>query len=192
MKPHQIVASSFKPSTASESSSRTVAQRGAYPKAPTDKKSRKKKIPSSSEPKAPNVIRKKSSSKKQTTETQHAEELEVVEESGIKSLGNVSFDELYGHDLDMGADESPFDTQSEIKFVRNVKPTLNLTYQGSGSLLAHRELTEADLDLESMSDDEIELVSRFKADTDDDEENHFEHKEDLSKTDEVAVDNMID
>ncbi|GJS98400.1 hypothetical protein Tco_0819570 [Tanacetum coccineum] len=117
---------------------------------------------------------------------------EVVEESGIKSLGNVIFDELYGHDLDMGANESPFDTKSRIKFVGKANPTLNLTNQGAGSLLADKELTKADSDLESMPDDEIESVSGFEVDTNDDEKNCNEHKEELSKTDEAIVDNMID
>ncbi|GJV80128.1 retrovirus-related pol polyprotein from transposon TNT 1-94 [Tanacetum coccineum] len=46
---------------------------------------------------------------------------EVVKDSGITSLGNVTFEELYGHDNNMGADESPFDTDSEIKFPRKIK-----------------------------------------------------------------------
>ncbi|GKC45121.1 retrotransposon protein, putative, ty1-copia subclass [Tanacetum coccineum] len=80
---------------------------------------------------------------------------EVKEDFGIKSLGNVSFDELYRHDMDTGADESPFDIESKTKFVGK-------------------------------------LVSGFEADTDDNEDNRSEHKEELSKTDEVVGDNMID
>ncbi|GKE39255.1 hypothetical protein Tco_1462660 [Tanacetum coccineum] len=92
----------------------------------------------------------------------------------------------------MGIDESPFDIDSEIKFIRKVNPTLNLTNRGASSLLANKELTEDDSNLESMSDDEIESVFRFEADIDDVEDNHSEHKEELSKIDKAVVDNMID
>ncbi|GKF27270.1 hypothetical protein Tco_0083164 [Tanacetum coccineum] len=93
----------------------------------------------------------------------------------------------------MGANESPFEIESRIKFVGKAGLTLNLTNQEAGSLLADKELTKADSDLESMPDDEIESVSGFEADTnDDDEKNRYEHKEELSKTDEVVADNMID
>nr|GEU42803.1 hypothetical protein [Tanacetum cinerariifolium] len=97
MKPHQITASSFKPSTAFEgvntdttadkSSFRTAVQHGAQPKAPTDKKSSKKKFQSSSKPKAPNVVRKRYSLKKQATETQHVKELVVIADAtkGVES-----------------------------------------------------------------------------------------------------------
>nr|GEU42804.1 ent-kaur-16-ene synthase, chloroplastic-like [Tanacetum cinerariifolium] len=51
---------------------------------------------------------------------------------------------------------------------------------------------EVDFDLESMPDDEIEPVYAFQADSDDDDENQSKHKEELSKIDEVVVDNMID
>ncbi|GJU69302.1 hypothetical protein Tco_1255561 [Tanacetum coccineum] len=45
---------------------------------------------------------------------------EVVKDSGITSLGNVTFEDFYGYDTKMDADESPFDIESEIKFIRKV------------------------------------------------------------------------
>ncbi|GJW62638.1 retrovirus-related pol polyprotein from transposon TNT 1-94 [Tanacetum coccineum] len=209
-------------STADKPLSGTDVQHGAQHKAPIDKKSQKKKIPSFVKPKTFNVVR-KSLSKKQVAETQHAEELvattyttksivasestevpgnrpkpaddekEVKEEFGIKSLKNVSFDELYGNDLNMRADESPFDTESEIKFVGKVDPNLNIDYQGAGSLLVDKDITEANSDLESMLDDKIESVYGFKVDDDDDDEDdHSEHKAELLKTNEAVVDDVID
>nr|GEV21566.1 hypothetical protein [Tanacetum cinerariifolium] len=64
--------------------------------------------------------------------------------------------------------------------------------RGVGSLIIDKELTEVDSDLESIPDDEIDSVSRFEANTDDNEENHSKHKEELPKTDEATVDNIID
>ncbi|GJV65771.1 hypothetical protein Tco_1476599 [Tanacetum coccineum] len=51
---------------------------------------------------------------------------------------------------------------------------------------------EADFDLESMPDDEIEFVSELEVDDDDDKDDHSKHKSKLSKTDEVVVDDVID
>ncbi|GJR78555.1 hypothetical protein Tco_0149340 [Tanacetum coccineum] len=147
--------------TTNKSLSRTAVQHGAQPKALTNKKSGKKKIPSSAEPKTSNIVR-ESSSKKQVADTQpiketvatadaitnttmsldsskSAEEQEnqskhvdatkvqesIVEEEvrdyGITSMGNVSFKELLNQNENKEANkedyESPFDTESEIKFV---------------------------------------------------------------------------
>nr|GEY08601.1 hypothetical protein [Tanacetum cinerariifolium] len=77
----------------------------------------------------------------------------VEEDFGIKSLGNVSFYALYGNDLNMGADESPFNIESETKFVRKVDPTLNINVHEAGSLLADKEITETD---EAITDDVID------------------------------------
>ncbi|GKA92014.1 hypothetical protein Tco_0813939, partial [Tanacetum coccineum] len=113
--------------SADKSLSRTNVQPVTQPKEKDDKKSKKKKILSFSEPKTFNVVRKKTPMK-QVTETQYVEEPvatvdatkgigkrideEVMEESGIKSLGNMSFDEMYEHDLDKGTNERPFDMES--------------------------------------------------------------------------------
>ncbi|GJV16232.1 hypothetical protein Tco_1361555 [Tanacetum coccineum] len=95
----------------------------------------------------------------------------VVKNPKITSLGNVSFEELYGH-----AEESPFDIESEIKFTG--KDTL------VDSLFLDEKMKEADFDLESMSDNEIMSMSENDEDIDDSEE--------LSKNDEIDADKVID
>ncbi|GJW64167.1 retrovirus-related pol polyprotein from transposon TNT 1-94 [Tanacetum coccineum] len=90
---------------------------------------------------------------------------EIVNESDLKSLGNVSFD-----DLSLGANESPYDTKSEIK-----------------------DMTVTNSDLESMPEDEIKSVSRFEAAKSDVEENDKpKTKAELSKSEEVTADNVLD
>ncbi|GJT87458.1 hypothetical protein Tco_1069175 [Tanacetum coccineum] len=259
MNPHQITASYFKPSMASE--------HGAQPKALTDKKLRKKKITSSSEPKTSNISR-ESLSKKHVADTQCAEETmataddtlsldasELVEEqgnqltllmpqrdtpnliesqsqhlhskfsihsdsvpgndtlveeevmdSGITSVGNISFEELFDQNENKEADkedyESPFDTESEINFVGKDVLT-RTTAQIITTISIHQELhediakipqnnhviREAKSDIESMPGDEIKSLYRFEAD---DDHHQSEHNEELSKTNEAATDNVID
>nr|GEV38097.1 putative reverse transcriptase domain-containing protein [Tanacetum cinerariifolium] len=150
-------------STNDKSLFETAVQHGAQPKAPTGKKSRKKKIPSSSEPKTSNV---------------HGKIIEdevedpLATDSGIMSLGNITFNELYRNDANRDVEESPFDIKSEI----------------SVSFMDH-DMTGADSNLESMPNDDIESASGFEAD--DDEDDNFENKSELSKTNEAAADNMI-
>ncbi|GJV48409.1 retrovirus-related pol polyprotein from transposon TNT 1-94 [Tanacetum coccineum] len=119
---------------------------------------------------------------------------EVVDDSGIKSLGNVNFDELYRTDETRDANESPFDTKSEIMFIKKEVPkttvdndqgikAVHQTMQHDDALI----IQEADSDLESMPDDELKSISRFKA-GDDDEDANFENKAELSKTDKATVD----
>ncbi|GJT76553.1 retrovirus-related pol polyprotein from transposon TNT 1-94 [Tanacetum coccineum] len=86
----------------------------------------------------------------------------IMKESEIKSLGNVSFDEIYGHDLDIG----------------------------DGFILADQDMKDVDSDLESMPEDAILSISGFEAD--DDADDRSETKVKLSKTDEAFVDNIID
>ncbi|GJY65711.1 retrovirus-related pol polyprotein from transposon TNT 1-94, partial [Tanacetum coccineum] len=82
-KPHHISSTSFKTPSANEevnagntidkSLSRTTIKPVGQPKASTNKRSKKKKDPSSSEPKTSKNVR-QSQSKKQVAKTQHAEE----------------------------------------------------------------------------------------------------------------------
>nr|GEU42796.1 retrovirus-related Pol polyprotein from transposon TNT 1-94 [Tanacetum cinerariifolium] len=215
MKPHKITASSFKPltafevlltsymrkvaklseqlekslilpsrgvnadTTADKSSFGTAVQHGAQPKAATDKKSSKKKIPSSSKPKASNVVRKKSSPKKQAVETQHAEEPLVIADAtkGVESS------------------ESAEEIRNQTKPAEAEKVHENIVEDNVEDPLAtdsRIQSMEVDSDLESMLDDEIESVFAFEADSDDDEENHSIHKEELSKIDEAVAGNMTD
>ncbi|GKF44794.1 hypothetical protein Tco_0131346, partial [Tanacetum coccineum] len=94
---------------------------------------------------------------------------EVVKDSKIQSLGNVNFDELYKNDANRDAEESPLETESEIKFIgKRLISTWNLC-------------------------DEIEFLYWFEADDDDDDEDdNSKNKEELSKTDKAAIDNVLD
>nr|GEV07635.1 hypothetical protein [Tanacetum cinerariifolium] len=107
---------------------------------------------------------------------------EAVEEPELTSLGNITFEELYGH-----ADESPFNTEYKIKFIGKVDPNLNVDNQGASSLLIDKEMTNSDSNLESMPDNEIEFVSKFKEGDDDESK----HAEELSMEDEAAADDVI-
>ncbi|GJY98041.1 hypothetical protein Tco_0514951 [Tanacetum coccineum] len=117
---------------------------------------------------------------------------EAIKDSWITLVGNVPFKELYGHDTNMDADESPFDTKSEIKFIGKEKVVqkkhddcVKTTQIGC---IIDLEMQKVDSDLESMPDDEILSVSRFKEADDDD----FENAKDLSLTNEVGADNVVD
>ncbi|GJV77117.1 hypothetical protein Tco_1508701 [Tanacetum coccineum] len=94
------------------------------------------------------------------------EEHDEATDSGFKSLGNVTFEEL-----NVNIEESPFNNGSEIKLI-------------------HPE--EADSDLESMPRDEIESVFGFEAAESDDEKNDKpETKVELSKSEEATTDNVL-
>ncbi|GJR12516.1 hypothetical protein Tco_0795168 [Tanacetum coccineum] len=206
--------------TTDKSLSRTTVQLITQFKAPTDKKSRKKKNLSSSQPKTSKIVR-VSSPLKQVIETQHAEEPvttadstkgiktsesaeelrnqtnllmpkrthnilrmkvyeNIVEEAvkylKITSLGNVTFEELHGHAINMDAEESPFDTELGIKFTRNEYPNQKANAD------------QAYFDLEAMPDDKIVFVFDFEEADDDDSKN----EEELSKNDEATIDNVLD
>ncbi|GJX79198.1 retrovirus-related pol polyprotein from transposon TNT 1-94 [Tanacetum coccineum] len=148
-KPHHISATSFKTPSTSEIAliphmlkvaklQLTTVQPVDQPKASTDKRSKKKKILSFSEPKTSKNVT-QFNTKKAVTDTQHVEELtpiadatksleasksEAVEDplaidSRIKSLGNVNLDDLLkDQKVNEEAKKSPFDIESEIKFIR--------------------------------------------------------------------------
>ncbi|GJU50104.1 hypothetical protein Tco_1219659 [Tanacetum coccineum] len=120
-----------------KSLSGTTVQPVCQPKASTDKRPKKKKNLSSSKPKTSKFVR-ESQPKKQVNETRHAEESvatadatksleasgsehkKIVKaalddplaiDSGIKSMGNVSFDELFkDQNENAETEESPCDT----------------------------------------------------------------------------------
>ncbi|GJZ26114.1 hypothetical protein Tco_0570367 [Tanacetum coccineum] len=194
--------------TTDKSLSGTSVQPVNWSKAPTNKKSRKKKNPSSSQPKTLKIIR-ESSPLKQVTDTQHVEEPVATADTtrsvdafeSAKVLGNrpkpvdaakdqqhpahegqtsecLNFTQPQGNDEKRSADESPFDTESEIKFIKKEVPkSTNDNDYGIGSvhqtmhnddaqitlIVSSRDtkIQEADSDLESMPDDEIESISGY-------------------------------
>nr|GEV42731.1 hypothetical protein [Tanacetum cinerariifolium] len=128
---------------------------------------------------------------------------EGVKDSRITSLGNVSFNEIYRNDATKGADESPFNTELENKFIGKEVPkptTLSIQFNLTefkdrftntvadntlvDSLFLDEEMKEADSDLQSMHDDEIMSLSNNDKDIDDFKE--------FSKDDEVDADHVID
>nr|GEX15844.1 hypothetical protein [Tanacetum cinerariifolium] len=130
--------------TADNSLSRNIMHHGAQPKAKTKKKLKKKRSPHSSKLNTFKIV-KESSPKEQVADTQPAEETAATDdttmsldasestyeqgkqikptdaekemrESGIKSIGDVPLNEFRGVNANLDVDESPFDTELEIKF----------------------------------------------------------------------------
>nr|GEW83721.1 hypothetical protein [Tanacetum cinerariifolium] len=149
------------------------------------------------------------------TKSKESQEKEVDDEftdSRISSLGNVTFEELHGN-----AEESPYNTESEIKVVKR----FNLQHSDADDQIkfigpvysdmeddteAHSDgieitltdsskdarVVEADFALESMLGDETESVSGFKTTKTEDDDTHSQYKEDLSKSEEMVADNILD
>ncbi|GJZ07161.1 retrovirus-related pol polyprotein from transposon TNT 1-94 [Tanacetum coccineum] len=112
-----------------KSLSGTNVQPVTLPKAPTDLKPRKKRIPPSSKPKSSKLVR-NVSLKTQVVDSQLAGEpvqksidKEFVKESEIESLGIIPLEEFGRADAKLDADESPYDTEFEIKVVKKFQPT---------------------------------------------------------------------
>ncbi|GJT89647.1 hypothetical protein Tco_1078492 [Tanacetum coccineum] len=170
---HHISSTSFNAPSANE------------PKASTDKRSEKKKIPSSSKPKTSKFVR-ESKSKKQVTETQHAEE-SVATTDATKSL------EAFGLGGELRNQPELTDVEKvHERIVEDVVKDFGITslekhYNGDISLIGDsktdQEMEEVDSDLESMSDDAIISVSGNDDDNDDSKE--------ISMADEAAADNVI-
>nr|GEV16963.1 hypothetical protein [Tanacetum cinerariifolium] len=76
--------------------------------------------------------------------------------------------------------------------------TANVTYSIDASELIRNDtlrdakFQKTDFDLESMPKDELESLSGFKADKIDSDDHQCEHKDELSKTNEAVINNMID
>ncbi|GKB95499.1 hypothetical protein Tco_0981636 [Tanacetum coccineum] len=153
--------------TADKSSSRTSVQPFIQPKPPTNLKLKKKTILPSSKPKYSIQVR-DVPPKKQVAETQPTEETvatagddierlkmadvlnknvqEEVKESGIESLGDVTFDQLMDEidQKNKAAQEkpdNPYDTESEIKFIKSFKVSTL-----SSSLCIYQEKEEHTID----------------------------------------------
>ncbi|GJZ15404.1 hypothetical protein Tco_0551081 [Tanacetum coccineum] len=98
---------------------------------------------------------------------------EIVKEFGLKSLGDIPLDEFGG------ADAKRFPNSYDGSLVND-------------DSLSDQVMQEADSDLEYMPGDEIESLSGFEADESDNDDCQSMHKEELSKTDEAAADNIHD
>ncbi|GKD91797.1 hypothetical protein Tco_1371634 [Tanacetum coccineum] len=125
-----------------------------------------------------------------TIKREHEQIVEDVDDTlamdfGIQSLGNVTLKDLYqDQNVNMDVEESPFDTESEIKFTRKVgmlvtKAKKNLKDHEmddvveitlTGSSKVDQELEQDDSDLESMPEDEISSVLGNDDNDDDDDD----------------------
>ncbi|GJY42795.1 hypothetical protein Tco_0431008 [Tanacetum coccineum] len=138
--------------TADKSSSKTSVQPVSQPKAPTDLKPKKKKVPPSSQP--------KSSYK------------EEVKEFGLESMEDVTFNQIMDEiDKENKAVEklkSPFDTESEIKIIKRFQPSQSdddaqITFLGAEPYNQTKSTNgDFDSDLRSMLDDELVSLTGFK------------------------------
>nr|GEU83374.1 reverse transcriptase domain-containing protein [Tanacetum cinerariifolium] len=213
--------------TTDKSLSGTTVQHGVQSKAITDNKSKEKewiitpRLLRGGEWRPPTSLQNNLFSTNNFIQVQENfvdEDVHVVKEnedddeltdSGIRSLGNVTFKELYGK-----AEESPYDTESEIKVVKrlNLKQSndddqikfMGRVYsdmkddteaQGDGIeiTLTDQVMQEADSDLDSMPKDEVEFVFEFeKVESDDDENDKAESNVVLSKSKEATADNVLD
>ncbi|GJT01453.1 hypothetical protein Tco_0822622 [Tanacetum coccineum] len=145
---------------------------GACWSAQSIKRSEKKKILSSPEPKTSKNAR-ESQSKKQVVETQHAEESVAIANSTKSLEASESAEELRNQLEPADAkkeqvtiveegEESPFDTELEIRFSGKLDQEMNvdadITFIGSSSI--DQDMEEADSKLESMPDDKVMSISR--------------------------------
>ncbi|GJT76859.1 retrovirus-related pol polyprotein from transposon TNT 1-94 [Tanacetum coccineum] len=161
-----------------KSSSRTTMQPITLPKAPTDLKLRKKRILPSSKPKSSNLDASESVEEQgnqlKPTDAKKVQKLideEFVKEFGLESVRDIPLEEFGGADAKLDTDESPYDTESEIKRVEE----------------------PADSGLHFMPDDEVMLISRFEAAESNDKGTEFtETKVSLTHSEEATADNILD
>nr|GEW76021.1 retrovirus-related Pol polyprotein from transposon TNT 1-94 [Tanacetum cinerariifolium] len=138
-----------------------------------------------------------------SNQTKPVEAEREVRGSRITSMGNISFKELCDQNKNKEANkedyENPFDIKSKIKFIGKEVPMTTATPEVSKlheiqAECAHKDqdIEEADSDLKSMPRDKIESLFGFEADETNDDDTQSKHKEEFSKADEAAVDNVID
>ncbi|GJS69564.1 retrovirus-related pol polyprotein from transposon TNT 1-94 [Tanacetum coccineum] len=203
--------------TADKSSSRTTVQLITQSKAPTYKKTKRKRISPSSKLEASKTIR-ESPPREQTTVTQSTEEpvgtastTRVYEPSSRQMIKETSLRQLMlkrqtpvwtklhsdsgvskpnqktpklmdeyekKNSVDQEDLESPYDTESEIKFIKSYKVST---------------ISVADSDLHSIPDDEVESISRFKAaDSNKEGIENTKTKATLTQSEEGTADNILD
>ncbi|GKA43308.1 hypothetical protein Tco_0736032 [Tanacetum coccineum] len=117
-------------------------------------------------------------------EEQHDDD-EFVD-SGLQTIGDISLESL-----NKPADESPYDTKSEIKFVKRFKPLVDddephITFIGSMKLGM-----EEDFDMASMPDDDVGSLYGSHTSDNEDADSQHQHKE-LFKSEERDADRVID
>ncbi|GJV14140.1 hypothetical protein Tco_1359463 [Tanacetum coccineum] len=189
--------------TADKSLSETIVHFVVQPKAPTGKKSKKKKIPSSSKSKTSHYVR-RSKTKETVTDTQHAKDSMATADT-IKSLDASELAEELRNQPEIvdatkvhetiveEAVKDSFVIDSGIKSLRNVNldelikdqkvDDAEITFVGSSPF--DQEMVEADFDLESMPYDEI--MSIYGGDNEE-----ADSDQELSTADAKVVDHILD
>nr|GEV09164.1 hypothetical protein [Tanacetum cinerariifolium] len=168
-------------------------------KAPTDKKTKRKRMSPSSKPEASKIV-KQSPHKEQATNSQPAEDQwlpltspreedhDMGMDSNIVSMGDVKFEDLSINDA-----ESHFDIESEIRVtdpnvleVKTISGSLNIIQEAD-------DLEKADFDLVSLPDNTIESIDGLDAlDLDMNDNVNSETKENLTKSEEALSDHLLD
>ncbi|GKB74353.1 retrovirus-related pol polyprotein from transposon TNT 1-94 [Tanacetum coccineum] len=206
---------------ADKSSSETSVQPVIQSKAPTDSKLKKKRIPPSSKPKSSKQVR-DVPQKKQVAETQHAEKkmaitnttqslgasesaedqvnhpktADVEKDTGINyeliSIGDVRLEDLSGH-----VEESPYDTESEIKVIKRFQPTQmddedQIIFLGPEPDDLNQRMEEpTDSDLHSIPDDEVVSIYGFRTNDSNEEGTEYtEPKVTLTQSEEANAGNL--
>ncbi|GKB21874.1 hypothetical protein Tco_0855797 [Tanacetum coccineum] len=155
--------------TADKSLSKTFVHPVTQPKAPTDLKIKKKRIPHSSKPKSPykvlNIIME-----------ENVEEEEIAKEHSLHDSNKQAKD-------DEPTLESPFDIKSDIKFIKSFKsPTINISFMSFGPTNITLDNVVSSFKLSSMPDDDLHYVSTFDTiKSDDDEDVDMVDSEHISK-----------
>ncbi|GKC93789.1 hypothetical protein Tco_1159231, partial [Tanacetum coccineum] len=150
--------------TADKSLSKAFMQPVTQLKAPTDLKTKKKRIPHSSKLKSPYKVR-VILQKKQVAETQHAEVLnqnveEEVKDDRFVAMEQVTFEKIMDEVDSKTQDaqenvESPYDTKSEIKIIKSYQAT---TISDAKEGDAYESL----YGLRSMPDDDLASMTGFE------------------------------
>ncbi|GKD73500.1 hypothetical protein Tco_1331782, partial [Tanacetum coccineum] len=164
--------------TADKSLSRASVQPVTQSKAPTDLKTKKKRIPPSSKPKSPYKVR-VILPKKQVAETQHVE-VTVVTADATKSL--VAFE------LANEQGNQPSAAEAKKVLYQNAEEEKDVEFVAMEETMHDSEETadiheDSDSDLQSMPDDDLRSVSGLNITDSDDT-----HENEVSKSDHIFQD----
>ncbi|GKB66091.1 hypothetical protein Tco_0927503 [Tanacetum coccineum] len=107
-------------------------------------------------------------------------------DSGLHFIGDVPLESL-----NKTADESLYDTESEIKIVKRFKPTIEDEEPLFTSVNKEHSDMEEDSDLASMPNDEVTSVSDLETSETKEDDNLYQPTK-LSKSEERDADNVID
>ncbi|GKD41754.1 hypothetical protein Tco_1261961 [Tanacetum coccineum] len=178
--------------TADKSPSRTTMQLVTQPKAPTDRMTKKRRIPPSSKPKSPYKVR-VILPKKQVTETQHAE-VTVATADATKSLASESAEEQGNQPSTAEAEkkDDEFVSMEEVdeeqsKEIPTVEQLLDEIMHDSDESADVQE----DSDYELMPEDDLRSVLGFEnTDSDNTQRNDVSHSDHIFQDDNASAERL--